>query len=88
MTGAVYKNRKAVKPNIFTIVIMYSGLFLRGENFHKLSYSQLFKGKFSRIVTDCKEYLLKSKHFKGTDCFRFVKTAKIFPLKNNPLYGK
>ena len=33
---------------------------------------------------------MKSKHFEGkifTNCFRFVKFAKIFPLKNNPLYG-
>ena len=30
-----------------------------GENFHELSYSQLFKGKFSQIIMDCKEYLSK-----------------------------
>ena len=40
--------------------------------------------------TDCKEYLLKSKHFEGkifTNCFQFVKFMKIFPHENNSLYG-
>ena len=41
------------------------------EGYRVASY---FQGeKFSRIVTDFKEYLLKSKHFKGkifTNCFR------------------
>ena len=34
---------------------------------------------------------MKSKHFEGkifTNCFGFMKFAKIFPLENNPLYGR
>ena len=64
--------------------------FFEDKNFHKLAFPRFSRGKFSRIVTDCKEYLLKSKHFKGkifTNRFRFVKFTKIFPIENNPLYG-
>jgi len=52
--------------------------YFQGENFHKSS----------RIVRST--YILKSKHFEGkifTNCFQFIKFAKIFPLENNPLYG-
>ena len=64
--------------------------FFEDKNFHELAFPRFSKGKFSRIVMDYKEYLLKSEHFEGkifTNCFRFAKFAKNFPLENNPLYG-
>ena len=64
--------------------------FFEDKNFHELAFPRFSRGKFSRIVTDYKEYLLKSEHFEGkifTNYLRFVKFAKNFPLKNNPLYG-
>ena len=65
--------------------------YFRGGKFSRIELFPAFQGEnFSRIVTDCKEYTLKSKHFEGKtfmDCFRFVKFAKIFPLENSPLYG-
>ena len=39
--------------------------FFKDKNFHELAFPRFLRGKFSRIVTDCKEYLLKSKHFEG-----------------------
>ena len=64
--------------------------FFKYKNFHELAFPRFLRGKFSQIVTDCKEYLLKSKHFEGKifkNRFQFVKITKIFPLENNPLYG-
>ena len=37
----------------------YSRLFLRGKFFTNRAILSFSRGKFSRIVTDCKEYLLK-----------------------------
>ena len=63
----------------------YSRLFSRGGGkFSRIELFPAFQGE--RIITDGKEYLLKSKHFEVkifTNCFRF---AKVFPLENNPLY--
>ena len=58
--------------------------YFRGGKFSRIELFLAFQGE---IFTDCKEYLLKSKHFEGkifTNCFRFM---KIFSLENNPLYG-
>ena len=69
--------------------VPYRGFF-EDKNFHELAFPRYSMGKFSRISTDYKEFLLKSEHFEGrifTNCFRFMKFAKIFPLENNPLYG-
>ena len=64
--------------------------FFEDKNFHELAFPRFLRGKFSQIVTDYKEYPLKREHFKGkifTNCFRFMKFTKIFPLENNLLYG-
>ena len=64
--------------------------FFEDKNFHELAFPRFLRGKFSRIVTDYKEYLLKSEHFEDKifmNCFQFVKFSKIFSLENNPLYG-
>ena len=64
--------------------------FFKDKNFHILAFPRFSRGKFSQIFTDYKEYLLKSEHFEGkifTNCFRFVKFAKNFPLENNLLYS-
>ena len=77
---------------LFVCMHMYriAGFFLRIKFFTNWPFPDFQGGKFSRIVTDCKEYLLKSKHFEGKifmNWFRFVKFTKIFPLETNPLYG-
>ena len=38
----------------------YSGFFFEDKNFHELAFPRYSRGKFSRIIMDCKEYLLKS----------------------------
>ena len=46
--------------------------FFKDKNFHELAFPRFLRGKFSRIVMDYKEYLLKSEHFEGkifTNCF-------------------
>ena len=39
--------------------------FFEDKNFHELAFPRFSRGKFSRIASDCKEYLLKNKHFEG-----------------------
>ena len=46
--------------------------FFEDKIFHELAFPRFSRGKFSQIVTDCKEYLLKSKYFEVkifTNCF-------------------
>ena len=60
---------------IICFVLTYSyriAGFFEDKIFHEFASPRFSRGKFSRIVTDCKEYLLKSKHFEGKifmNCF-------------------
>ena len=85
------RNAELLQWLIIGITILYRiAGFFEDKNFHELAFPRFSRGKFSQIVTDCEENQLKSEHLEGkifTNCFRFVKFAKNFPLENNPLYG-
>ena len=87
---ALYHKRRTVH-SIFQICISRNTKCAHKTCFPRLGHNwaipSCWRGKFLQIITDCKEYLLKNKHLEGTNCFRFIKFAKFFPLENNSLYG-